>query len=77
MMQIQYAKNLNPGRFVLSTTLSWPIWFIVNFPGKPGFKIDTFLTPMGDKHSTRFLLLCNCDLSKCGKGRSASMFHIN
>ena len=26
IMQIQYTKNLNPGRFELGTTLSWPIW---------------------------------------------------
>ena len=23
-MQIQYTKNLNPGRFELGTTLNWP-----------------------------------------------------
>ena len=24
MMQIKYTKNLNPGRFELGTTFSWP-----------------------------------------------------
>ena len=77
MMQIQYAKNLNPGRFVLSTTLSWPIWFIVNFPGKPGFKIDTFLTPMGTNilpDSCSCVTVISLSVERVDQ---ASMFHIN
>lgn len=40
-------KYVDPGRFELGTTLSWPIWSIVYFPAKLGLKIDSFLTLMG------------------------------
>ena len=43
-------KRFIPRGFELGTILSEPIWsIIVDFPAKPGLKIDTFLTLMGTR----------------------------
>ena len=51
-MQIKYTKNLNSGIFELGTTFG----LLPIFTAKFGLEIGTFLTLMGDKPDTRFLL---------------------
>ena len=55
-MQIQYAKNLNPGRFELSTTSNKPIGLLF-ISRKTWFKHRHSSDAEGEKPDTRFLLL--------------------